>query len=1629
MNFDDSIIKLIQRQINLGDKVTFFLINNTQVNGVLVELGINHVVVKSMKTSQTIITNMIGSWTITEDDQDDELEKKLENKIGLQTDQSSDNSDGQVSKTIIEVINEKSSPIQTIINTKNNGDNSGNPGIDGHEKDDNSEQISDKETEKESGSGKPNKEEPPKEFTSEIIQKYADIISKFNSFIPLAKLDLIAPVFKIDDTEKNLLKTPSVSTLWDQVCQKYDFAKKVNELESKYNRIPRVIQILEDLVSSVPESITFNRHLGYLYRLSEKLDLAIPCYQNAAMVSKQPADWINLACIALEKNDHDVACYALTNYFSQCSPLLSKPAWFLYTDLIIKTGMNIDNKVTNNSQLLADDWNILFETAVFIQYKQGNLVGAKEFIVEFQNSNNKEEAVKKLLFIASESPEPLSHTNQEGQISNYVIEREFGYIKDNKGRMVYFHRSAILDDELRDELTKKKDISGIKVQFEERASTKGLLAVSVTKLRTIRELYDLAKSYADLAEYEIAISQIKQVLAQKPGYEDAEQLLKIWKEFALITGVPKGSNPYARAKRIQLVEKNPARSIQLFRLAIQTNDNLESAIKDLYGVLLQMGKYDEGIKILQQEGQKIRDPKFVKGAFVSLYYKMGQYDSAIAILEDQINHAKLNSDVAKLSYSLGQNYMSKGDYEKATVCFRKSAEWQPYNIEIQRLIAFCLFNQQNYSEAKNILNKIIIEEPDNLPVLKLIDAVKQAETTGRISAIAIDMALASLSSEISEFAKFILSKCEFKGISPDRLSDDGQGNKTYTGSLSDKNYDIARLVDNFGRSHNPYERSNFYLSAARLEQDDNSEHFYTYLSRSLISRGDAAIVESRSLDSARIYYCEALAVYDFVREGKKGDERDALTAIVRFLYSTLGLQNVPSLQAPGPNLDDTLDNVIPGHPNKEKLFDLISYLLRHSRFASQKIIGQLYSKGTLHALTRDYLSKRGIVQSQQQRVTLEEFVGMWNKVQEYDRDNERKLRHQIIILKNVEFTTASLESSLGLLRSIGDQIAFDLDRDRIRIFVQILNTVLDLKNEHAFEEQERLIIQVINRCDELIDEIFDNPTKLCVRDLLPIVLSFKHKTELELSRIYESSLPQISLRMPVEATPLRNDNTIDIQIQIENRSGCSPAESLELVILSQDDELFAVDMKNEMVMKGSLRGGGDHIFIIKVNVHQKAINLRAFSIQAYIQFENRLRDRIVTPIENFSIRLYDESEFNEIKNPYAKYAEQSIVHDPKMFYGRDELIENSAKSIIDAGRQGKSIMIFGQKRAGKSSILYHLGKRLVKESNLLIVDLENIASIVDPNSKYPFTYQLLWSILRKLKQAIEKRSSSQTSVFNFTFPSITDFYNTPSSLILFQDVMQDFYEKSTQLNEWNDVQIVLLIDEFSYIFEEMIKGHIEDTFMKTWKALLQARYFSVVIAGPDAMSKFKLAYRNEFGTTEDKRVDYLPREEARKLIDEPIRIRNDDFEMGESRFREDAIDRIIDLTAGSPFYIQMLCNRLVDYMNENKAKYATKAYIEEVKKELIKSLKLDKFDNLINSGDTSPDAISDHDIELVLTSIAHNSKYGRCRVSEIRVDSFRPISDILKDLVHREVVEEIDGLYYRIRVDLFKEWLIAHPQN
>ena len=229
-------------------------------------------------------------------------------------------------------------------------------------------------------------------------------------------------------------------------------------------------------------------------------------------------------------------------------------------------------------------------------------------------------------------------------------------------------------------------------------------------------------------------------------------------------------------------------------------------------------------------------------------------------------------------------------------------------------------------------------------------------------------------------------------------------------------------------------------------------------------------------------------------------------------------------------------------------------------------------------------------------------------------------------------------------------------------------------------------------------------------------------------------------------------------------------------------------------------------------------------------------------------------------------------------------------------------------------------------------------------------------------------------------------------------------------------RIVLLIDEFSDIYKELLAQTIQRQFMRAWKSITEQRFFSAVLVGQDIMQRFKQDFPNEFGVIEDQRLSYLSFREARDLIEVPV---------GADRYLPGAVDRILELTAASPYYTMMFCKRLVDYANEYKALRITSAEVNEVLYSMVKGhnrLALDKFDCLLIAGDSERDSGIPVDAALaVCRAVADDVGMGVCPESVV-MTRVPDSAAVLDDLVQREVLERTgDGV--RIRVGLFAEWL------
>jgi len=303
-----------------------------------------------------------------------------------------------------------------------------------------------------------------------------------------------------------------------------------------------------------------------------------------------------------------------------------------------------------------------------------------------------------------------------------------------------------------------------------------------------------------------------------------------------------------------------------------------------------------------------------------------------------------------------------------------------------------------------------------------------------------------------------------------------------------------------------------------------------------------------------------------------------------------------------------------------------------------------------------------------------------------------------------------------------------------------------------------------------------------------------------------------------------------------------------------------------------------------------------------------------------------------------------------------------------------------------------------------------------------------YKILSLIEEELENISFEHKEVPVYKCPSYSEFKENPNPADLFRKEIRIFKRTCSLMGSWKDKKLVIMIDEFTYLFTAIKTNKVSDAIMKQWKAITQNKdsMFSSVLVGQDVFPMFKDEFPNEFGVTQDERLTYLSKNDALRLIEEPI----GKTKSNRNRFIGDSLDTIIEYTSCNPYYIQIFCARLVSEMNRKKYIEITSADVKEIADSFInggQALTDDKFDNLLNAGEK-------HDIQripqdhskAILRKIAMNAmNIGFCLREQISIGNPEYEDEILKDLVKREVLEQ-KGDSFKIQVKLFQEWLLKH---
>jgi len=297
-------------------------------------------------------------------------------------------------------------------------------------------------------------------------------------------------------------------------------------------------------------------------------------------------------------------------------------------------------------------------------------------------------------------------------------------------------------------------------------------------------------------------------------------------------------------------------------------------------------------------------------------------------------------------------------------------------------------------------------------------------------------------------------------------------------------------------------------------------------------------------------------------------------------------------------------------------------------------------------------------------------------------------------------------------------------------------------------------------------------------------------------------------------------------------------------------------------------------------------------------FEIRYTDpRGPDQVESFAdaVQLLDTSaEFRNIPNPYV--VGTPLRAGSPLFFGREDVMTFLLDHLTAAHRN--NLVLIGQRRTGKSSLLKQLPLRLGTE--FLPVYLDGQALGLDPGMP-----AFLHSIASEIAFVMEDRG------LPIAAPVLEDFAGNPTS-----HFERGFLPEVRR--RLGSRPLLLLLDEFEELESSVRRGTLDAAVFPFLRHLIQhSDNLSVVFCGTHRLEELASDYWNVlFNISLYRHIGFLSRAEATRLIQEPVA-------EGGMQFDDLALEKIWRVTAGHPYFLQLVCHNLVNLHNRRRRSYVT----------------------------------------------------------------------------------------------------------
>lgn len=345
------------------------------------------------------------------------------------------------------------------------------------------------------------------------------------------------------------------------------------------------------------------------------------------------------------------------------------------------------------------------------------------------------------------------------------------------------------------------------------------------------------------------------------------------------------------------------------------------------------------------------------------------------------------------------------------------------------------------------------------------------------------------------------------------------------------------------------------------------------------------------------------------------------------------------------------------------------------------------------------------------------------------------------------------------------------------------------------------------------------------------------------------------------------------------------------------------------------------------------------------------------------------------------------------FYGRDSVLQFVRNTL--ASPYQNVIVLYGQRRIGKTSVLHQLTKPRSAPPGFrpIYFDLQGRAE----HGLGQVLFGLAREIARSVALEIPPREAfAEESFFQYGF-------------------LPQVYRRVG-----ND-RLLVLVDEFDVLGGEPVTddaaynilfGYLQDLLIDEQKRM--AFVFVVGRRIDELPSRIKATFKS----AQCKRITVLDRAAAIGLITEPA--------AGLVEFDDDAVDALLHLTAGHPYFLQLLCYELFDRSVRSGRKVVTPA---DLTSDLVEAAMELGMGGLAWFWDEFPPAE-----RFILSAIAHLTAQGKpatleeigsaLRAHGVRLQGME-LSTAPRSLADWDIMELAGRDAWRFRVEFLRRWIYA----